>query len=59
MLLALLFLVWNHNILMLKLHQKKSYLNERWLLVGRFKVGSVLPEIINKEILAQFIYKST
>ena len=30
--------------------------NEGWLFIGRFKVGS-LPRIINKEVLAQFIYQ--
>ena len=30
--------------------------DEGWLFIGRFKVGS-LPRMINKEVLAQFIYK--
>ena len=43
--------------LILKLHQKKnSHIDEGWLFIGSFKVGSV-PEMKNKEILAQFLYK--
>ena len=48
----------NHGNLTLKLHQKNSYLNEDWLFIGRFKVGR-LPRMINKEVLAQLIYKPT
>ena len=32
--------------------------NEEWLFIGRFKVGS-LPRMINKEVLAQIIHKPT
>ena len=35
---------------------KNSYLEEEWLFIDRFKVGCV-QGIINKEVLAQFIYK--
>ena len=36
------FLCCNYDNLMLKLHQeKRSYPDERWLFIGRFKVGSV------------------
>ena len=38
----LLFFLCNYDNLTLKLHQeKRSYPNERWLFIGRFKVGSV------------------
>ena len=38
----LLSLLFNYDNLILKLHQKKrSYLDEGWLFIGRFKVGSV------------------
>ena len=53
--LSLLPLLCNHGNLTLKLHQKKSYLNEGWLFIGRFKAGS-LPRMINKEMPVQFIY---
>ena len=36
--------------------EKSSYLDEGWLVIGSFKVGSV-PGMKNKEVLAQFIYK--
>ena len=37
-----LSLRFNYDNLILKLHQKKcSYLDEGWLFIGRFKVGSV------------------
>ena len=53
----LLPLLFNHDNLILKLNQKKnSYLDEGWLFIGRFKVGSI-SGMINKEVLAQFIYK--
>ena len=58
---VLLPLLCNHGNLTLKLHQKirkNSYLNEGWLLIGRFKVGS-LPRMINKAVLAQFKHKTT
>ena len=36
------FLYCNYGNLTLKLHQeKRSYPDERWLFIGRFKVGSV------------------
>ena len=56
MVLILLLLLCTHDNLILKLHQKNSYLDEGWLFVGSFKVGSV-PGTTNKEVLAQFIYK--
>ena len=38
----LLPFLFNFDNLTLKLHQeKRSYPNERWLFIGRFKVGSV------------------
>ena len=38
----LLFFLCNYDNLTLKLHQeKRTYPNERWLFIGRFKVGSV------------------
>ena len=40
----------------LKSYQKKNYLNEGWLFIGRFKVGS-LPRMIKKEVLGHVIYK--
>ena len=52
MVLTLLSLLCNHNNLILN-----SYLDEGWLFIGRFKVGSV-PEIINKEIFAKLRYKT-
>ena len=56
MVLILLLLVYSHDNLIVKLHQKKnSYLDERWLFIGSFKVGSV-PGMINKEVLAEFVY---
>ena len=56
MVLILLLLLCNHNLI-LKLHQKKnSYLDEGWLFIGSFKVESV-PGMINKEMLAQLMYK--
>ena len=36
--------------------EKNSCLDERWHFIGSVKVGSV-PGMINKEVLAQFIYK--
>ena len=56
MVLIFLFLLCNHDNLILKLHQKNSCLDEEWIFIGSFKVGSV-PEIINKEVLSQFLYK--
>ena len=35
-----------------------SYLNEEWLFIGGFEVERLL-RMINKEVLAQFIYKPT
>ena len=38
----LLSFLFNYDNLTLKLHQeKRSYPDERWLFIGRFKVGSV------------------
>ena len=51
MVLILLPFLCNHGHLILKLHQKKSYLDEGWLFIGSFKFGSV-PGMINKEALA-------
>ena len=57
MILILLLLPCNHDNWILKLHQKEnSCLDEGWLSISSFKVGSV-PGMINKEVLAQFIYK--
>ena len=57
MVLILLLLLFHHDKMILEVHQKKnSYLDEGWLFIGSFKVGSVLG-MINKEVLAQFIYK--
>ena len=50
--------VYNHDNLTLKLHQKNSCLNEGWLFIDRFKLGSLL-KMTNKEVLAQFIHKPT
>ena len=42
MLVILLSFLYNYDNLTLKLHQgKRSYSDERWLFIGRFKVGSV------------------
>ena len=42
MVVILLSLISNYDNLILKLHQKKrSYLHERRLFIGRFKVGSM------------------
>ena len=57
MVLILLPLLWNHNNLILQLHQKKTAtLMKGGFLTDRIKVGSV-PGMMNKEVLAQFIYK--
>ena len=68
MVLILLPFLCNHDNLILKLHQKKqkqkqkkknkknSYLDEGWLFIGSFNLGSV-PGMINKEVLVRFIYK--
>ena len=57
MVLTLLLLLCNHSlILKLGTSEKNSYLDEGWLFIGSFKVGSV-PGMINKDVLAQFIYK--
>ena len=55
MVLILLPLLCNHNNLILK-SETNSYLDEGWLFISRFKVGSV-PGMINKEMLAQYLYK--
>ena len=42
MVVILLSFLYNYDNLTLKLHQgKRSYSDERWLFIGRFKVGSV------------------
>ena len=42
MVVMLLFFLCNYDNLTLKLHQKKrSYPDERWLFIGRFRAGSV------------------
>ena len=42
MVVILLSFLYNYDNLTLKLHQeKRSYPDERWLFIGRFKVGSV------------------
>ena len=51
-------LLCNRDNLILKLHEKNSYLDEGWLLIGRLQVGSV-PGIIYKEVLPQFIKRHT
>ena len=56
MLLILLLLFCNHDNLIQNYTRKNSYLDEGWLFIGSFKVGSA-PGIINKEVLAQVIYK--
>ena len=55
MVLILLPLLCNHNNLILK-SETNSYVDEGWLFISRFKVGSV-PGMINKEMLAQYMYK--
>ena len=53
----LLPVLCNHDNLILKLYERiNCYLDEGWFFMGTFKVGSV-PGMINKEVLAQFIYK--
>ena len=56
MVLILLLLLCNYDDLILKVDQKKSYIDEGWLFIGSFKVGSV-PGMINRDVFAQFIYK--
>ena len=56
MVLILLSVFCNHDNWRIKLYQKKNYLDEGLLFIGKFKVGSVL-EMINKEVLAQFLHK--
>ena len=59
MVLIVLLLLRSHDNLILKIHQQiNGYLNEGLLFIGGFKVGNV-PEVINKEVLNQFIYKPT
>ena len=42
MVVILFYFLRNYDNLTLKLHQKKrSYPDERWFFIGRFKVGSV------------------
>ena len=57
MVLTLLSFLCNLDDLTPKVHQHR-YLDEGWLFIGRFKVGSV-PGMINKEVFAQFIFKPT
>ena len=57
MVLILLLLLCNMIIDTKTTSEKNSYLDEGWLFVGSFKVGSVTG-MINKEVLAQFIYES-
>ena len=54
MVFILLLLLCNHDTKTIS--EKNSYLDEGWLFIGSFKVGSV-PGMINKEVLAQYIYK--
>ena len=59
--LSLLSLPCIHGNLTLKLYiyiRKSSFLNEEWHFIGRLKVGS-LPRLTKKEVLAEFLYKST
>ena len=56
MVLVLLPLLCKHDTLILKFDEKKSYLEEGLHFIGRFKVWNV-PGMINKEALAQLIYK--
>ena len=56
MVLVLLPLLCKHDTLIPKFDKKKSYLEEGLHFIGRFKVWSV-PGMINKETLAQLIYK--
>ena len=63
MVLTLLPLLWKHGNLTLKLYidytsEKIATLNEGWLFIDRFKVGSSI-RIINKELFVQLIYKPT
>ena len=53
MVLILLVLLYNHDKLILKLHQKKWL---PWWRVAFYRFGSV-QGMINKEVLTQFIYK--
>ena len=41
MVVILLSFLCNYDNLALKLHHEKRYPDERWLFIGRFKVGSV------------------
>ena len=51
----LLLLLCNHDHLILKLLEKKnSHLDEGWLFMGSFKVGSV-PGMIDKEVSQIYI----
>ena len=57
MLATLLCLLYNHDNLILRSHQRKSnYLNEGWLFIGRFKMRSV-PRMKNKEALTLLYIK--
>ena len=47
MVVILLSFLCNYVILTLKLHQeKRSYPDERWVFIGRFKVGSELGKTV-------------
>ena len=54
MVLILLLLLCKHDTKTAS--EKNSYLDKGWFFIGSFKVGSALG-MINKEMLAQFIYK--
>lgn len=59
MVVILLSVLYNHDSLIIKLHQKRStYLDEGWLIIVKFKVWSVAG-IRNKNVLALFICKPT
>ena len=53
-------MTWNISLFIFyMIHiRKNSYLNEGWLFIGKFKVGS-LPRMMNEELLAKFKCKST
>ena len=58
MVLVVLSLLCNNDTLILKLYQKKiATLMRGGFFIGRFIVGTV-PGMVNKEVLAQLIYKS-
>ena len=58
MVVILLSFLCNYDNLTLILHQKKrSYPDERWLLIGRFKVGNV-PEMSVAHVASKKVSKS-